>query len=237
MKFRLRRFWNNLLLGLLLLAPIFFTYTVVSSLFQFATDWFVRFFPTQFQSGYREFLARGAALVVLAIVLFAIGLMVRNYVGRRLYAMGDRILARIPGVRLLYNFITQVISVFFANKDSSFKEVVLLEYPRAGVYALGFVTAIVPPRFGAHIANAGPGEECLSVFIPTTPNPTSGWFCVVPRSLVQVLDMTPAEGMKLVVSAGAIFPGDQREQAETSLLEKLESWVQRDGGNAPSPSA
>jgi uncharacterized membrane protein len=132
-----------------------------------------------------------------------------------------------PGIKLFYNFFRQIIEVVFANRDSSFKEVVLIEYPRPGAYALGFVTALLPEHFRGHIANAKPGEECVSVFIPATPNPTSGWFAIVPRSQLIPLKMTQAEGMKLIVSCGAIYPGSQRAFGQTSLLDKLGTWVDK----------
>lgn len=228
-KARIPQFGNNLLLGALLLAPIAVTFWVFLGLFNFVTDWFVEVMPEPFRTGYRELLARLAALFLVVMVLFCIGVFTRNFIGRRLYAYGDRLLSRIPGVKVLYGFIRQVIEVFFAGKDTSFDEVVLLEYPRTGVYSLGFVTAKLPTDYSRHIANAQPGEECVSVFIPTTPNPTSGWFCIVPRSQVIRLKMTPAEGMKLVVSGGSIFPGSHAEAAQTTLLEKLESRVGRNG--------
>ncbi len=215
---------NNLLLGTLLLAPLAITIWIVQKLFTFLTDWFVNFSPEVFKTGWRAIVARLVALFIVVVVVFLIGLLVKNFIGRRLYEWGDRILSRIPGVKLFYNFFRQIIEVFFANRDSSFKEVVLIEYPRAGAYTLGFVTSSVPQHISTHVASAIPNEECVSVFIPTTPNPTGGWLLIVPRSQVITLKMTPAEGMKLIVSGGAIFPGT-KDAAKTSLLDKLELMV------------
>jgi uncharacterized membrane protein len=220
---------NVLLLGALLLAPIAITLWLISNVFAFLTDWFVHVSPETFHTGYRSYIARAGALVFVVLAVFLIGLFARNYVGRSLYEFWDRLLSRIPGVKLFYNFFRQIIEVFFASKDSSLKEVVLLEYPRAGTYMLGFVTSAVPEKYSGQIAGAQPGDEFVSVFIPMTPLPTSGWFAIVPRSQLTPLKMTPAEGMKLVVSGGAIYPGQKDAFATTSLLDKLETWVDNPG--------
>lgn len=221
------RFGNNLVLGALSLAPIAITLWIIGGLFGLMTDWFVEFIPQPFQTGYRQFLARIAALLIVVGGLFLIGTLTRNFLGRRLYALGDRLLSRIPGIAIFYNFFRQVIEVFFANRDSSFKEVVLVEYPRAGAYMLGFVTSTVPPSFRAQIPHPQPGEECVTVFIPTTPNPTSGWLGILPRSQLTTLTISPAEGMKLIVSGGAIYPGQSASAAQQTLLEKLEAFVEK----------
>lgn len=226
---KVSQFGNNLILGALLLAPIVITLWIISGLFGLMTDWFIHVMPEPFQSGYRRILARLAALLIVVASLFLIGAFARNFLGRRLYVLGDRLLSRIPGIAVFYNFFRQVIEVFFANRDSSFKEVVLIEYPRAGAYMLGFVTSTVPQSLRSQIPRPQPGEECVTVFIPTTPNPTSGWLGVLPRSQVTTLKMTPAEGMKLIVSGGAIYPGQSTSAVQMSLLEKLEAFVEKPG--------
>ena len=220
---------NNLLLGAILLAPIAVTIWIINMLFGLVTDWFVHFSPEQFQKGYRALIARFAAFFIVIAFTFLIGLLVRNFLGRRLYEFGDRLISKIPGVKLIYNFVRQIVEVFFTNKDSSLKEVVLIEYPRAGTFMLGFVTSAVPEPFRSQIPGAKPDEECVSVFIPMTPLPTSGWFAIVPRSQLIPLKMSSADAMKLVVSGGAIYPRSQGAFTKTSLLDKLETWVDKTG--------
>lgn len=226
MKKFLGNFGNSLLVGALLLAPLAITVWVVTSLFGWLTGWFVHIVPVELQAGWTGLLMRVAALALVVAFVFVIGLLVRNYVGRTFYEFMDRVLSNIPGVKLFYNFFRQIIEVFFASKGSSFKEVVLIEYPRAGTFMLGFVTSTVPARFAGAVPQTMVGDELVSVFIPMTPLPSSGWFAIVPRSQLVPMGMSPAEGMKLVVSGGAIYPGDA-EEVQTSLLEKLEARAKR----------
>ena len=213
---------NNLLVGALLMAPLAITIWLLRGLFAWLTDWFVNVAPEKFHEGWMGLLMRVAALAAVVALVFVVGLLVRNYVGRTLYEFSDRVLSNLPGVKLFYNFFRQIIEVFFASKGSSFKEVVLLEYPRAGTFMLGFVTSTVPARYAESVPQAIVGEELVSVFIPMTPLPSSGWFAIVPRSQLIPMKMTPAEGMKLVVSGGAIYP-HEAAATQTSLLEKLQA--------------
>lgn len=225
-----RKAWNNVLIGLLLVAPLVATFAVVKWLFDVITGKLIFFLPAEVKTGLSGFGLRVLALFVLLLLLFCIGLLARNLIGRRLYHAGDRILSSLPGISTIYKFVREVISVFFASKDSSFKEVVLIEYPRTGVLSLGFVTASVPDDLSPAQYR---GQNCVSVFIPTTPNPTSGWFCIVPRDSLQILSLTPAEGMKLVVSGGAIYPGAKTAVPESSLLDKLEALVDKEPASPP----
>lgn len=229
MKKLLGNLGNNVLVGALLLAPLAITVWLVTSLFGMLTGWLVPMVPVEFQSGWEGIGLRVAALVLVVAVVSIVGLLARNFIGRTFYEFVDKALSNIPGVKLFYNFFRQIIEVFFASKGSSFKEVVLLEYPKAGMFMLGFVTSTVPVRYAEAVPQAVAGDELVTVFIPMTPLPSSGWFAVVPRSQLIPMKMTPAEGMKLVVSGGAIYPGDAAA-TQTSLLEKLEQRVGRKRG-------
>lgn len=218
---------NNILVGLLLVTPIVVTSFVVNWLFTFITNRVLVFLPKHYREGEQEILWRLASLVLVLVVMFVIGLLVRNILGKRLYQLGDRLLARIPIVNSLYVGTRQVIEALIQQRQTLFQEVVLLQYPRPGIYSLGFVTAIVPERERSLMAEEFQREECLSVFIPTTPNPTSGWFCIVPRSQTIKLAMTSGEAMKLIMSGGAVFPGSNVASQVTppSLLDLLHDWA------------
>lgn len=228
---------NNILVGLLLVTPIVVTAFVVNWLFTFITNRVLVFLPKHYREGDQEILWRLASLVLVLVVMFLIGVLVRNILGKRLYQLGDRLLARIPVVNSLYVGTRQVIEALVQQRQTLFQEVVLVQYPRPGVYAVGFVTAVVPPEFKTHLPGPAQVEECISVFIPTTPNPTSGWFCMVPRSEVVKLNMTSGEAMKLIVSGGAVFPGDNgsNRAPPPSLLELLHDWA-AEGEPAKKPS-
>jgi uncharacterized membrane protein len=228
-----RRIRNNILVGLLLLTPIVVTIFVVNWLFTFTTNRVLVFLPKHLREGDQEILWRMASLLLVLVVMFAIGLLVRNILGKRLFQLGDRLLGRIPIVNSLYVGTRQVIEALVQQRQTLFQEVVLVQYPRPGVYAVGFVTAVVPADFKSYLPASQQNEEFISVFIPTTPNPTSGWFCLVPRSEATVLKMTSGEAMKLIMSGGAVFPGDttSAQTAPKSLLDLLHDWTaERENG-------
>ena len=224
---------SNILVGLLLVTPIVVTAFVVNWLFTFITNRVLVFLPKHYREGDQEILWRMASLVLVLVILFMMGVLVRNILGKRLYQLGDRLLARIPVVNSLYVGTRQVIEALFQQRQTLFQEVVLVQYPRPGVHAIGFVTAVVPPTYRAYLPPEQQSEECLSVFIPTTPNPTSGWFCIVPRSQAVRLNMTSGEAMKLIMSGGAVFPGDTsiNRVKPASLVEMLHDWADENDRN------
>lgn len=141
-----------------------------------------------------------SVLLTLGVVLL-IGLVGGNYLGRLIWTRIEAVLLRIPPVSWVYAPARQLMEAFRSSGGGAFKEVVLVEYPRRGVWCLGFITAPVRglmPRWT--------GGELVYVFLPTTPNPTSGYTIVVPREDTAVLDMTVDEGLKLIVSGGFIAP-------------------------------
>lgn len=223
---------SNILVGLLLVTPIVVTAFVVNWLFTFITNRVLVFLPKHYREGDQEILWRMASLILVLVILFLMGVLVRNILGKRLYQVGDRLLARIPIVNSIYVGTRQVIEALFQQRQTLFQEVVLIQYPRPGVYSVGFVTAVVPERERFQMSEAFRREECLSVFIPTTPNPTSGWFCIIPRSEVIKLSMTSGEAMKLIMSGGAVFPGDTSKALATppSLVELLHTWAEEGDG-------
>lgn len=141
-------------------------------------------------------------ILVLLLVLF-VGWLARVYAGRWLFHRVEALFLRMPIARDIYSAVKAVVEAF-SGQQTTFGRVVLVEYPRPGVYSLGFLTGPGLPEASSRL-----GAETVSVFIPTTPNPTSGWMVVVPRSQVVALDLTPQEGMRLIISAGAA--GARRE--------------------------
>jgi uncharacterized membrane protein len=216
---------NNILVGLVLVTPIVVTALVVNWLFGFATSRVIKLIPANMREPYPEVLFRVLALIAVLIVLFLIGLLTRNILGRRLYQFGDMLLVRIPFINKIYVSVRQISEALLDQSQKMFKEVVLVEYPRKGVYSVGFVTADVPKN----MTPPTQPEDLIAVFIPTSPNPTSGWFVLAPRSELFVLPMSIGDAMKLVVSGGAVFPGTAPFDDRPTLLDKLETWVSREG--------
>lgn len=141
------------------------------------------------------------ALLGLLIVLLT-GLLVSNFIGRALVAVGEDLLERIPFVRALYGGVKSFSETVLSNSGNSFKKVLLVEYPRAGAWSLGFQTTDQLPEINARL-----GEPQVCIFIPTTPNPTSGFIIFVPRRQCIEMDMSIDTAMKMIVTLGVVGPG------------------------------
>lgn len=148
----------------------------------------------------------GAILAVLIVLLT--GLLVTNFIGRALIALWEDLLERIPFVRALYGGVKSFSETIFSNSGKSFKQVLLVEYPRAGIWSIGFQTTDDLPEINDKL-----GAEHVCVFVPTTPNPTSGFIFMVPRSQARTLNMTVDEAMKMIVTLGVVTPGVVHEHA------------------------
>ncbi len=152
------------------------------------------------EAGYR---VPGLGFVATMMIIFLVGLFTRNFVGRRLLRFGDSLLVRIPVFRNIYTGTKQVIETFSASSSMAFKKVALIEYPRRGIYTIVFITNTGKCEIGRRT-----GLEMVNVFVPTTPNPTSGFFLALPKGDVVELDMTVEDGFKIVISGGLIIPHD-----------------------------
>jgi uncharacterized membrane protein len=142
-----------------------------------------------------------AALLLAVILLSLLGSLARYYLGKKLIALVDRALLRVPLLNKIYGTIKQVNEAFSSSSRSSFKQVVLVEFPRPGHYSLGFVTG--EQNQAVQLKTK---EKVVSIFVPTTPNPTSGFLVLVPESEVTKLDMPVADGIKFIISLGSISP-------------------------------
>ena len=140
------------------------------------------------------------ALTLAVLLISGVGLLARYYIGIRIIEWLDTAIMHVPLLNKFYGAIKQLNDAFSGNKNS-FKTVVLVEFPREGIFSVGFLTSEDNAE-----ANLKTGEKLVSVFIPTTPNPTSGFLVLVPANKVTPLDMSVAEGVKYIVSLGAITP-------------------------------
>ena len=166
-------------------------------------------------------LALGLTVPLLGILL--IGLMARNIVGRWLLEFGEGTLQRIPLAGSVYKTLKQLLETFLRDNSSRFRRVVLVEYPREGLYSVGFVTGEVGPSLQAELT-----ESLLSVFIPTAPNPTTAWYTLVPESSVRELEISVEDAFRTIISAGIVNP-DEREapvnRSFASLISQLRASV------------
>jgi uncharacterized membrane protein len=142
----------------------------------------------------------GVGFIALVVLILGIGAIASNIIGRRLIAIFESLLARIPVVRWIYMTIKQLFGAILEERSTSFRKVVLIPFPHPGTYSMAFLTS----EECSEELNAAAGRDLVSVFLPTTPNPTSGYFILVPRADVRDLSMTVNQGLKYIISAGAL---------------------------------
>jgi uncharacterized membrane protein len=170
-----------------------------------ASEWFIRMFGENVHVN-----IRGVGVVFFLVFTSLVGWLAKGFIGRSLMAWGERIVARVPIVRSLYNGVKQIAETIFAQQESKFDTACLVEYPRKGIWAIAFISTSAK----GEIDNAIPVDEPLmSVFLPTTPNPTSGFLLFVPRHSVIELDMSVEDAAKLVISAGLVYPNGKEAKA------------------------
>ncbi len=157
----------------------------------------------------------GLGVIFTLICIFVTGLLVTNFLGDRLVNFGERLVNRIPLVRSIYNAVKQVVHTLFNQSGESFRKVLLIEYPRKGMWTIGFQTGSGIPEIEEKT-----GEEMVTVFLPTTPNPTSGFILLVPRRDARELDVSIDEGLRMVISLGVVSPQNNHENGEKKPIDQ-----------------
>ncbi len=197
----MKRLKGYFITGLLVLVPLYITLYVFSLIVGFMEGIF-DVLPTALRPGtYLPVYVPGMGVAfTVALVLF-VGLVTQNFLGKRLLGLSERLLAKIPVLRIVYNGTKQFMETFFSKDSKGFRKVVLVEFPRKGVYSIGFVT-------GASSGGLKDKTEAgaVSVFLPTTPNPTSGFFIVAPEEEVMYLDMKVEDAFKVIMTGGIVVP-------------------------------
>lgn len=190
------RFRARMVSGIAVLIPLFITLWVLRALFGFTVGMVLPVLGPAVD--HLPPLARvGLSALLLLLLVYGLGELAAHVVGRRILSFGDEILLRVPLVRVIYKVSRQVVSSFQRQDRSAFKAVVLVEFPHPGMKAIGFVTS-------TH--SRADGSEWMSVFIPTTPNPTTGFLQIVPASEVVATDFTVEEAFQMVMSLGVMSP-------------------------------
>lgn len=186
--------------GLLVLLPVAITLKLVAWGFE-KTDQILGNLLHQILLRYFNYAGPipGLGLIVLVILITLTGIVAKHYLGKKLISIGEKILDRIPILNGIYNTTKQIMESFTNKEKSAFRKVVLIEYPRAGVYSPGFLTGDAPIETVDKT-----GRRLVNVFVPTSPNPTTGYLVFVPFEDVIMLDMSIEDGFKLLLSAGAI---------------------------------
>lgn len=204
----LQRLRNNFLTGLIVVAPIgitlYLTWTIVDYVDSTVLPQVLPLIPDDYHpTNLLPFSLPGLGLVVFILFVTFIGGLAKNFFGREVIRVGEGWVEQMPVVRSIYNVLKQITETLFSEATPSFEQACLVEYPRKGLWSIAFIAT---ETRGEVQARSAPGEEMLSIFLPTTPNPTSGYLLFVPARDVIVLDMTIEEAAKLIISAGLITP-------------------------------
>ena len=224
---------NDLIAGLLVVIPLATTIWLATIVSRFVLA-FLTSIPKQFNPFItlnpllQDLINLALGLTVPLLGILLIGLMARNIVGRWLLEFGEGTLQRIPLAGSVYKTLKQLLETFLRDNSQRFRRVVLVEYPREGLYSVGFVTGEVGPTLQSELE-----ERLLSVFIPTAPNPTTGWYTLVPESSVRDLNLSVEDAFKTIISAGIVNPDAREAPAGRSFSSLI---AQRRASVAPSSS-
>lgn len=199
-----------LLTGVLITAPAAITIYLAWIFIGFVDSQVTPLIPAQYNpETYLPFALPGLGLIVLVLTLMLIGALTAGFFGRLWIKLSEQLLNRMPVIRSVYNAVKQILETVLAQQSNAFREAVLVEYPRRGIWAIAFITG----RTEGEVQNVTE-EECINIFLPTTPNPTSGFLLFVPKRDLVSLSMSVEEAIKMVISGGIVTPTDRRPESE-----------------------
>ena len=199
--------------GVLVTAPIAITFYLAWLIIDWIDSKITPLIPPAYNpETYLPFGVPGLGLIIVFVLLTLIGAMAAGAIGRLWIRITEHLLARMPVIRSVYGATKQIFETVLRQQSTAFRQVVLFEYPRRGSWALGFITG----KTLGEVQNLT-ADEVVNVFLPTTPNPTSGYLLFIPRKELIVLGMTVEEGIKMVVSGGIVTPPDRRSPEEREI--------------------
>lgn len=215
-------FRNALLTGLILLAPLVISLWALSQIIDIVggnvRPIFVVFLPDFLKNtAHLNLLWDAISTVIVLLMVALLGYVSRYVFGKYLLGVGERIMLGIPGVSAVYNTVKQIVDTFGAQKRNLFSKVVMIEFPRKNTWVIAFLTSE-----GRGEPQAKTEVKISTVFVPTTPNPTSGFLILVPDSEIKELEMSVGDGMKLIISGGGVVPEWPAATSDTTSPEKLE---------------
>lgn len=194
----------SFLTGLVIVAPAVLTIWLITTIVEFVDNRVMPLIPDRiFPAQLTGINIPGLGLLIFLAFTLIVGWLAKGYIGRSLIQWSEDLVARMPVVRSIYNGLKQIAETVFASGSNSFSKACLVEYPRKGIWAMAFVST---DARGEIISKLQPAGKLISVFLPTTPNPTSGFLLFVPEEDVVVLDMTVEDAAKLIISAGLVVP-------------------------------
>ena len=218
------RLRGNFLAGLIIVLPIGLTLWLIYTVVGWVDSWVWPFVPSAYhpEALVNRWLARepgneiavnvrGIGVFVFLIFTVIVGWIGKGLIGRSFIGIGERLVDRTPVVRSIYNAAKQIAETVFSQRDTSFDKACLVEYPRRGIWAIAFISTNAKGEIDARLSD---GEPTVTVFLPTTPNPTSGFLLFLPQSDVKILDMSVEDAAKLVISAGLVYPNGNTAETE-----------------------
>jgi uncharacterized membrane protein len=212
----IKRFFKvNLIAGILFLVPLMATFMTLRVIVRWMDKSLLLLPPAYRPEAFLSFKVPGLGAILVVVIVLATGILVRNLLGRRLVLLWDAIVDRIPFVSNFYKAVKQLVETIFYGPARDFKRVVLIEYPRTGLYTLAFVTGVAVGEIQQKTV-----KKVLNVFVATTPNPTSGFYLMVPEEDIIPLEMSVEDAFKVLMSGGILNPdataGKKKSQATTN---------------------
>ena len=212
---------NNFLTGLVLVVPVTLTGYLVWGAIKFFDEKVIPLLPLVYNpETYLEHSIPGFGVFLFIVFTTIIGAITKGFFGRQIVKIGELLVAKTPVVRTIYNAVKQILETALKNSHNSFQNACLVQYPRTGIWAIAFISTNARGEILTKINE----KDLVSVFLPTTPNPTSGFLLFVPRKDILLLDMSVEQAAKLVISAGLVVPEEnnitQNSESETILKDK-----------------
>ena len=221
----LARLRTSFLTGIVVIAPVALTLWLIWSVIGWFDGFVLPFVPDAYRPeqilntifGYDLKLnIRGVGVVVFLVFATLVGWLAKGLIGRSFIKYAENLVNRMPVVRSFYSGIKQIAETVFAQQERSFEKACMIEYPRKGIWAIGFISTTAKGEIAERNSSAGP---MVSVFVPTTPNPTSGFLLFFPKADIVELDMSIEDAAKLVISAGLVYP-PTKKTSSTSTIKK-----------------
>jgi len=222
----LARLRTSFLTGIVVIAPVALTLWLIWSVIGWFDGFVLPFVPDAYRPeqilntifGYDLKLnIRGVGVVVFLVFATLVGWLAKGLIGRSFIKYAENLVNRMPVVRSFYSGIKQIAETVFAQQERSFEKACMIEYPRKGIWAIGFISTTAKGEIAERNSSEGP---MVSVFVPTTPNPTSGFLLFFPKADIVELDMSIEDAAKLVISAGLVYPPTKKTSSKSSIEKK-----------------
>ena len=206
------RLRNYFLTGIIVTAPIVLTIYLTWQFIDWVDRQAIPLLPVKYNpENYLPFSLPGLGLVISVVILTFVGFLTANIFGRTLLKTGERLVDRMPVVRTIYSALKQILETVLSQSSNSFRQAVLVEYPRRGIWTVAFVTGDTEGEVAVRL-----DEDMINIYVPTTPNPTSGFLLMVPRRDLIYLDMPVEDAAKYIISIGVIAPEMEAKIARLS---------------------